>query len=368
MMPKPAGWALAGGRALPELLFVTCPDKLRAKIGAADASSIASSITAAGKQLLPLSAAQTATVAAAITAVQAALTAQIEGIVLLGGLEVVPSQRIDTLVAALQGIVSRNQDDDQFIVWNDDAYGNRGNVAVPAIPVSRIPDAKSASLMWKSLAAPAPTMTSGRGLRNVARPFADGIYAGVSRAVLPMLTSNPTVSGAIPPYSLAGEEIYLMLHGSDGDGTRFWGEDGSGGYPIATQLCDVPKVDGNIAFTGCCWGALLVTTRASSPGAIVSRGVSDSIALTFLENGGRAFIGCTGTHYSPLAPPYQTYGGPLHAAFWTRLAGGSPPAQALLDAKYLDYAPAIPHGSTAPLDAAIERKILYEFTALGLGW
>jgi hypothetical protein len=371
-MPKPAGWTLAGGRALPNLLFVTCIDALKGKIGTVAAADIRASLTAAGQTVLTLTTAQAASATNAIAAVVPAITPNIQGIVLLGGHDVVPLQLIDTLSPSLQPLVSRGVDEDAFMVWSDDAYGNSAGGMYPDLPVTRIPDAQSATFMWTCLAAPAVAPAVGYGIRNVARPFADGVYAsGVAHPTLPMLTTDPTVSGVPPTYTLAGQNVYIMMHGSDVDATHFWGEDGAGGYPIGVAITDAPSVAGNIALIGCCWGAMIVTPKASAVAgaAVTSRGVADSIAMTFLERGARAFMGCTGTHYSPTVPPYQYYGGPLHAAFWARLAAGSAPAKALFEAKYLDYAPAIPHaGSTAASDKAIEQKIMCQFTTLGLGW
>lgn len=83
--------------------------------------------------------------------------------------------------------------------------------------------------------------------------------------------------------------------------------------------------------------------------------------------GATAFVGCTGSHYSPKDPPFHYFGGPMHEAFWERCLAGTPPARALLDAKW-HYASYMPHGQSKPALAAIEYKILREFTCLGLGW
>jgi hypothetical protein len=92
------------------------------------------------------------------------------------------------------------------------------------------------------------------------------------------------------------------------------------------------------------------------------------MALSFLNRGARAFIGCTGTHYSPEGDDTTYYGAPLHLGFWQRYFAGSAPAQALFDAK-TEYLRGIPHRKTRdPVDTAREMKILRQFTCLGLGW
>jgi hypothetical protein len=173
----------------------------------------------------------------------------------------------------------------------------------------------------------------------------------------------------MPLYSLDAERVYVMLHGSDTDASRFWGED-EGEYPIAMGLQNVPVRPGMVAFTGCCWGALISNTTAfhGQRGFGAARTPNDSIALAFLQNGARAFIGCTGSHYSPTQPPYEYFGGPMHRSFWRAYEGGSAPSAALLKAKE-EYAGALPHGRmTNSLAEAIEFKILRQYTCLGLGW
>ena len=92
-----------------------------------------------------------------------------------------------------------------------------------------------------------------------------------------------------------------------------------------------------------------------------------SIALSYLHAGASAFVGCTGTHYSPTVPPYQYFGGPMHLAFWSRVKTGMAPARALFDAK-LEYLQNMPHGQSSAVAQAIEFKTLKQFTCLGLGW
>ena len=93
----------------------------------------------------------------------------------------------------------------------------------------------------------------------------------------------------------------------------------------------------------------------------------ESIALAFLTRGARAFIGCTGSHYSPTVKPYGYFGGPMHEAFWRQTYAGKAPAEALFNAK-IEYLKGLPHGQTSVPLRAIEFKILRQYTCLGLGW
>jgi hypothetical protein len=159
-----------------------------------------------------------------------------------------------------------------------------------------------------------------------------------------------------------------MLHGDFLDSGRYWGESDDGSIE-AVNLANIPDPAGRVVFTGCCWGALTVDQPAarlpagSPPGA---KAPASSIALSFLLNGATAFVGCTGAHYSPMVEPYDYFGGPMHKAFWNRLAG-APPAKALFQAKG-DFAAGFPHGRPRGVQRAIEHKILAQYTCLGLGW
>jgi hypothetical protein len=96
--------------------------------------------------------------------------------------------------------------------------------------------------------------------------------------------------------------------------------------------------------------------------------VRDSIALTCLDRGANAFIGCTGVHYSPTQGTLTYFGEPMHRAVVEHFLAGKGPAEALWSAK-VDYAAGIPHRAGArPEEIAYEHKILRQFTCLGLGW
>lgn len=140
----------------------------------------------------------------------------------------------------------------------------------------------------------------------------------------------------------------------------------------ALDLESLPeKCPGAIVFTGCCWGALTLdrlAVRARAPGAASMRNGDNSIALAFLRRGARAYIGCTGTHYSPSDQPYAYFGGPMHTAFWETMRDPRMyPALALHEAR-IAYLNGIPHSRTQLSEQAIEYKIFHQFACLGIGW
>jgi hypothetical protein len=292
---------------------------------------------------------------------------ELAGVVLLGGYDVVPPRRLDCLPPALRQRVGQTQDADDFIVWSDEGYGDRDDDMIPELPVSRIPDGRSADLLAAALSASPPSsLAMRRGVRNVARPFAEPIFSAVPGQG-PLDVSQPTTYETTA--MLGGDLVYLMLHGDYIDSSRFWGEN-TANNSEAVNLTNIPDPGGRVVFTGCCWGALAADQPAlrALPGVVISPKVAESsIALTFLLRGAVAFVGCTGSHYSPTVEPYNYFGGPMHEAFWRSIADGAAPARALFDAK-VEYVRGFPHGRTSAVQEAIEYKILRQYTCLGLGW
>jgi beta-lactamase superfamily II metal-dependent hydrolase len=356
---------LASGRQLPKLLFLTHRPQLENNLGKEEAGTALQTIRDGGQTVYEVQSPVNP---------WAEVRAQLNrdnysGVVIVGGYDVLPSQRLDVLPAALRQQVGMLADVDQFIVWNDDAYGDKDGDQLPEVPVSRIPDAKSPKLVTAALSAGVPAGGTGRfGIRNVARPFAAGPYQ-----LLPgntqLLISQPTSPASLGPRNASGDIIYFMLHGWDADGTCFWGEDATGTMD-AVNLTNIPPAVAGVAFAGCCWGALTVDKRASLATAGQPLGVrtpGQSMALSYLLAGVRAFVGCTGTHYSPTVAPFHYFGEPMHRSFFTRLLAGAAPAQALFDAK-VEYFGGMPHGQNSGVGRAIEFKTWKQFTCLGLGW
>ncbi|MFC7700869.1 MBL fold metallo-hydrolase [Bradyrhizobium sp. GCM10028915] len=359
---------LAGGRDLPALLFVTNSRRLADNIGKSEATGAIATITSSRQTIVDLDG-----LAAPLDAIRrAAQNVPVKGVVILGGYDVVPSERFDTLPPSLRNSIgpSAQNDPDNFIVWSDQIYGDLDGDRLADVPVSRIPDGHTARIVDVALTGNggvSPSL-SRFGLRNFVRPFADNVYTGLPGPET-MLTSREVHSEAIVSGSLSAKLIYLMLHGSDTDASRFWGET-QGGMLEAMTVGNVPDPCGAVIFAGCCWGALTVRTRASvyragDPLQVVTP--AQSIALSFLAGGASAFVGCTGAHYSPVEGNLDYFGAPMHSAFWRQISLGKRPAEALFQAK-IDYIRGMPHGRTKIEELAIENKILRQFTCLGLGW
>jgi hypothetical protein len=367
---------IAPDRELPHLLFVTNPAKLAANLGQAEAEHAVAELRRHDLEVLSVDADESTPVREIAETVRQHLLAspdEPQGVVLLGGYDVIPAQRLDVLDPETRGRIDASFDSDQFLVWSDDVYGCIDEDDFPDVPVSRIPDGRSPDLMFAALQARrVPEAESDGhakfGVRNVERPYAELVFGNVPGAGH-MLVSEPTTDDDISPSATAVEFTYHLLHGSDGDATTFWGESASG--PIAAfTLDDIADEGIRVVLTGCCWGALIARQTAlhADPGRRPRcRTPDESIALSYLGAGALAYVGCTGTHYSPTQPPFGYFGQPLHEAFWDLVREGMAPAESLLGAKFR-YLEGFPYRSENAFDQAIEMKILRQFTCLGLGW
>ncbi len=355
----------------PQLLFVTNEEDLSRNIGREGSKLVLDEISLRASELVIAS---RGNLRSEVT--EALRKKEADGVVLIGGYDVVPSRALDTLPPdirqRLRLFPGAPQDPhDDYRVWNDDFYGDWNNDGVPEVPVSRIPDGRDAQMILRVLQShfPGRSPLRRRGIRNHARPYGDQVFdAIVGEGEL--LRSVPVRHDQQPPYNLQTDILYLLLHGSYEDGTYLEGEDVDTRRVRAMTLSNVPNPGPSLIFSTCCWGALTVDGLAKRPTLDpVSRTADKSIALSFLARGANAFVGCTGAHYSPRG--YQVgHGGPvLHQRFLHHLSAGAPPARALFDAKH-EYAEAISSlaSTKSELYLSFEHKTLWQFTCLGLGW
>jgi beta-lactamase superfamily II metal-dependent hydrolase len=379
------GVRLGGGRTLPPLLFVTSRAALAQNIGQSATDAALSAIRDAGQLLIDSLPAGATSPTQVLAPVQAALNDpankdRLRGVVILGGYDVIPASRLDTIDSSLRAAISGSNGStnewDDFIVWSDAIYGDRDADGMGELPVSRIPDAHSAELFLTALQARNQAPVRRAGVRNLNRPFATTVFSGINYAQHPVeLVSAPVAPNfeAFAKGHLQDSAIYLMLHGEYRDLSSFAGENTSGSSFTAINIGTVngSKVENAVVFAGCCWGALTVRERAIDVppgGSVTSLTPKECMALAFLSKGALAFVGCTGVHYSPRGNQPSSSGGPLHVAFWRHYGARLSPAEALFQAKS-DYIKGIPHASNADAFArAVELKIMREFTCLGLGW
>jgi hypothetical protein len=357
--------SMTASRTLPKLLFVTNEDQLGKNIGQTETTNLMSQLSTLGGSII--GDADTASVVTAAQKVHDSLKADpsLKGVVLVGGYDVIPAQLLDCLPSDLRKVLPQDvADADNFRVWSDDVYGDVDGNGIPELPVTRIPDGRSSQLVFAALNSNSSRHDATRfGIRNVQRPAADNVF-NLLTGSSPMLQSGPIDLDKSPVFKLNADSAYMWLHGAFYDPSTFWGQDEISGQLIDAFNQKIPSQSGaNVILAAACWGGLSIDTPAGrlQPGSPIAPNVPESsIALTFLMNGAIAFVGCTGSHYSPT-------GAPLHMAFWKALNNGSGPAEALLQAK-LDFIRGMPHGNQGPALLAIEYKTYTEFTCLGIGW
>lgn len=366
----PVSVKIGGGRKLPRLLFVTSERALTANLGAATVRGVIEAVPATGGKIITdLDPAQG--VQACAAKVHAALkTGKFDGVVLLGGYDVVPSVRLDVLTPEVHAAVEDLGDPDEFIVWADGVYADTNNDTYGEYAVSRVPDARSREVFLNALQA-GPGGDPGKlCVYNAKRPFAKTVFGGIGGKGSALSSVPATQNEARAKQSEMLGNLYLMLHGDSADGATFWGEDTKTRRLVeAFDTSCVPARGSGVVFSGACWGALTVTRRAAAqdPSRLPqTKTVENSIALTALRAGYRGFIGCTGAHYSPLKDQADSAGGPMHLHFWRALVTDKSPAVALFNAKRT-FEANFPQGDD-PGDKAIHQKILRQFTCLGLGW
>ncbi|EMF61792.1 MBL fold metallo-hydrolase [Stenotrophomonas maltophilia] len=361
---------LAGGRTLPSLLFLTHSAALSRNVGKSCVDQVLADIARRGHTVLDVSGSSLSNPDAAAARAREAFNAdpELQGVVILGGYDVIPAIPVDVYPTGYPEEEKR-KDPDHFIVWTDNFYGDVDDDGIPEKPVSRIPDGRSASLLMAALAA-SPASRSDRGRRhgvyNLKRPFAKEVFK---------LIPGQGASHASSPYSVAdrspstGDYLYFMLHGHHDDASRFWGETHHSRPIEALQISDLQLNPGAVVFTGCCWGALPVqeTARGYLGGQITPRTANDSIALACLNQGALAYVGCTGVHYSPTLPPYDVGGGTIHRNFWDSVSDGSPPSRALFEAKKAMTTQMLTHAGEMRLQI-LDMKHFHQFCLLGLGW
>ena len=363
--------AVAAGRDFSRLLFVTDTDRLGENIGKGEAASAIEAIKRAGGEMISASGDDLV----ARTQDRLKSSPDRDGLVLLGGYDVVPTARRDVLGTEFRkklGTAKIANDHDQFWIWSDASYGDLDGDAVAELPISRIPDGRDAQLFLGALGAKPLTLGDRFGVHNINRPFATDVWNDVSgtRAIY--------ASQHFSPADVVAAEVtaschYYMLHGDEADARVFQGEnDDNRGVP-AFDIDKVPATFQGFVFSGCCWGALIV--RGKAVGAVsnlpLPRLTEESIALSYLKAGAVAFVGCTGSHYSgDSADRDANFAYWLHQAFWSRIReDGVAPARALFEAK-AEFAERIVAGAATwdAVGTARRMKNLAQFTCLGLGW
>lgn len=227
-------------------------------------------------------------------------------------------------------------------LYTDDVYADFTGDEVIDVPIARIPDGGSLDLLIKQLEGKCTPKFGAFGLGNVKRPYA-GPIMDIFDDAGDVYWSEPMTSDDFSACEVDVEHVYFILHGSKDDTSVWSGENSWPNWPTAFTV-NLAHSQG-IILSGCCYGAYIIGKKPAN-----------SICLRFLRSGAKAFVGCTGIHYSTVGTA-TTYAGPLfHRLFFEHLITGKTPSEAFFRAKR-DYAP--------EADTAVEQKILHEFVFYG---
>ncbi len=230
--------------------------------------------------------------------------------------------------------------DDEAALRSDQIYAaDADEPLMPVRAVGRLPDRglelllsgiREAAAAHRQLAAGRRLPLSGDAFgysASIWRRSARGVYAAVGQPAGLRLCPPLTRADAPRPGADGPRFRYYNLHGMEDSPAWFGQRDPSfrAGYerfPVALRPEDLEDAPGSLVFSAACYGA-----------HIHGRAVHDSIALTQLAGGSRAFVGATGVAYGGLD-------GSLVAAdllafrFWEAIAAGAPAGQALAHAKW----------------------------------
>jgi hypothetical protein len=246
-----------------------------------------------------------------------------------------------------------NPADDGDVLFTDDVYGDTDHDALtmPDIPVARIPDGSSLDLLVTQISASTVPEGGDFTLANTKRPHADGVATQVFGANRGLFWSLPTRHVDVDESQVDVRYSYFMLHGASWDTTVWWGEEDV--YPDAFSVAEASSQ--GIVLSGACYGSYTF-----------SRTPENSITLSFLHSGARAFVGSTGITYSPVWQQGPNPTGPMrfdaafHQAFLSALTRGQAPLTAFMEAKQK-----IAELCRTADSTTAELKMLHEFIYFG---
>jgi hypothetical protein len=367
---------LAGRRQVPPLAFVITPEGIAQF--ATSAAELRSALAPHRLQVITTTD-DAAAAAGALWAGMRGTGYTPEGIVLLGGYDTLPPQIIRTFWDALAPSVSFDDEDDNYLVWNDDHYGDRNRDGLPELPVSRIPAGVD---LWRALrAAPADgadPRDQWRAFRIKVFSYAEAVYADLPDATAsPMLNYSSTNHTAIKKRGLTADRVFVATHAVYRDADAY---KSSTGVPIVTTH-DIPDAaDGAVVLAACCHSVMLIKERAIDVevglAGMTPIGTNESMAKTWVDKGAQAYIGFTGKLWTPTVAPYDYLAGKLTRLFWQKhLKHDMPPSKALFGAKaefILNMPCAHPlvkaEGLSEPTSIAQHLKDYWGATCIGLGW
>lgn len=230
-------------------------------------------------------------------------------IIIMGGPDVVP---FGTVTNPCAGLVESDTD----TVFTDNWYADLDSdgAFLPDVPVTRVPDGKSLDLIraiFQANERPLPSgnnevFSYGQPLRKFAETLVTYVLQGNTGhpdwGTVPVW-SSPTTSAGVDVTLVDAMYTYFILHGSRVNTSRWSGEDpavaclerdeddrctgyAAGRYPTAFEVSQADSR--GLVISAACYGAYINEGQTAS----------NSIALSFLQNGAFGFVGSTAITYS----------------------------------------------------------------------
>ncbi|MCK4420912.1 hypothetical protein KAW48_03860, partial [candidate division WOR-3 bacterium] len=265
-----------------------------------------------------------------------------------GALSSIEKARVfDTTPKRLRDIVKDSKGDDSFliigghklfpfyevrnptndrdrVVWTDNLYGSTDDdPLLPERSIGRLPDGGDLGFLLKKIRSIEEFLDNDTFI-DTTFGLSAAVWEDASRNIYKIISDRELLLS--PPENTKtikiGEDVdifYFNLHGSD-KSNKWYGQ-ADGRYPIALSPDNIPGLNNAVVFTEACYGAYTI-----------DKGISDSIALTFLKNGVQCFIGSTTVAYGPPIPP-PTEADLLTTLFFEKILRGNKFGISLLNAK-----------------------------------
>jgi len=207
---------------------------------------------------------------------------------IFGGPEVVPH-------AVYTNPIKRKDEPDK-VIYSDDYYGDftHDDAQDWEVMVVRLPDDRGIlqepnSIVNRSIPSDGRLEYSNFAVYgNCAWPVSNDMARMGNPARPALLMSKPYTYQTFKPSFFRNSNLFINLHGSDTEGRMFWGEEPN--TPKVTAVgalgIDQAVAPGSVVFASSCYGA-----------SIAGKTSDNSIALRFLRNGARCYIGCTRVSY-----------------------------------------------------------------------
>ncbi len=257
--------------------------------------------------------------------------------------------------------------DKETYVFSDDPYGDfdHDKMHSPEIMVVRMPDdpgilADTNSVLYRDLPSDDSLRLSGfavygnlnRCMPEVAAKLANG---SPSKHIL---RSSPHTQDTFPRDFFAGKNVWINMHGGDGDATFYNGEKADGSQFASMNLTHANAPDALVFSVACFGGSTVYDARN---GTFIPKTSDNHIGLRFLRNGARGLVGFTKVTWQSVRhhdPTLSAEGIPFTRMLHHMKQGRSPQKAFMLTKREL--------AAQVPNYSAEHQKMYHQMVYLGL--